>query len=234
LAPQLDIVKRATASLQLDEITRYLRKLGRPTDHLAVLEVGCGRGNMLLEARTRGHDVCGLEFSADAARVANRKLGADIVRIGAIGEETFPDQSFDLCILADVIEHLRDPGKFLETVRRILKPGGVVFLATPSTESWSAKLMGRHWMEYKPEHLFFFNPSTITRLLKNAGFDHAQVSSGRKMLTPGYIIGHFEKYPIPLFTRLLSLLRVLMPASLLSHPISITPSGINVLAAKSE
>src|ERR1043165_1205577 len=139
LAPQLDIVKRATASLQLDEITRYLRKLGRPTDHLAVLEVGCGRGNMLLEARTRGHDVCGLEFSADAARVANRKLGADIVRIGAIGEETFPDQSFDLCILADVIEHLRDPGKFLETVRRILKPGGVVFLATPSTESWSGK-----------------------------------------------------------------------------------------------
>ena len=232
LAPQFDIVKRATASLQLDEITAYLRKHGQPADRLSVLEVGCGRGNMLLEARSRGHDVSGLEFSTDAARVANRKLGPDIVRVGSINEQPFREGSFDLCILADVIEHLRDPAQFLATVSSLLKPAGAVFLATPSTESWSARFLGKHWMEYKPEHLFFFSSSTITHLLENAGFERVQVSSGRKALTPDYMIGHFEKYPVPMFSRLLGVVRGVVPSALLTRPIKVTPSGINVLAIK--
>jgi len=150
LAPHFDVVKRGTASLQLDEIAAYLRKRGRVEERLSLLEVGCGRGNMLLEARNRGYQDQGREFSTDAARVANRMLGADIVHVGAIGEETFLAQSFDVCILADVIEHLRDPADFLQKIFRILKPGAVVFMATPSTDSWSARLLGWNWMEYKP------------------------------------------------------------------------------------
>jgi SAM-dependent methyltransferase len=232
LAPQFDVVKRATASLQLDEIAAYLNRRGRAADRLSLLEVGCGRGNMLLEARSRGYRIHGQEFSTDAARIANRKLGADIVRIGAVGEKTFPEQSFDVCILADVIEHLRDPADFLQKIFLVLKPGAIVFMATPSTDSWSARLLGWNWMEYKPEHLFYFNPATITRLLQNAGFDDIGISSGRKVLTPDYMIGHFEKYPVPVFTRLLSVLRALVPAALLRQPLSLTPSGINVLATK--
>src|SRR4051812_26620826 len=121
LGAQFDLVKRATAALQLDVIATYLRARGQDSDHLSLLEVGCGHGNMLLEARNRGYDVHGLEYSADAARVANRKLGSDAVRVGAIDENTFPDESFDICILADVIEHVRDPADFLQHVRRILK-----------------------------------------------------------------------------------------------------------------
>lgn len=234
LAPHFDLVKRATASLQLDEVAAYLRERGQVADRLSLLEVGCGRGNMLLEARNRGYQIHGREFSTDAARVANLKLGADVVRVDAIGEETFPQQSFDVCILADVIEHVRDPAGFLQTICRLLKPGGVVFIATPSTDSWSAKLLGWNWMEYKPEHLFFFNPKTITRLLENAGFDNVEISSGRKVLTPDYMIGHFEKYPVPVFSRLLGALRAFAPAALLARPIRVTPSGINVLAAKRE
>jgi SAM-dependent methyltransferase len=187
---------------------------------------------MLLEARNRGYQIYGLEFSADAARIANRKLGAEVVRVGAIDEESFPVQFFDICILADVIEHVRDPAGFLQIICRSLKPGGIVFIATPSTDSWSAQLLGRNWMEYKPEHLFFFNPQTITRLLENAGFGDIEISSGRKVLTADYMIGHFEKYPVPVFSRLLAVLRTFTPAALLGKPIRITPSGINVLAVK--
>jgi len=232
LAPQFDVVKRGTASLQLDQVAAYLRKRGRAAERLSLLEVGCGRGNMLLEAGNRGYQIQGREFSTDAARVANRKLGADIVQVGAIGEETFPAQSFDVCILADVIEHLRDPADFLRKILRILKPGGVIFMATPSTDSWSARLLGWNWMEYKPEHLFYFNPETITLLITNAGFDDIEISSGKKILTPDYMIGHFEKYPVPVFSGLLSALRALIPAAVLARPIRVTPSGINVIAAK--
>lgn len=232
LAPQFDVVKRATASLQLDEIAAYLHRRGRAADRLTLLEVGCGRGNMLLEARNRGYLIHGREFSEDAARVANRKLGAGIVQVGAIGEETFAEQSFDLCILADVIEHLRDPADFIQKIFRALKPGAIVFMATPSIDSWSARVLGWNWMEYKPEHLFYFNPATIRRLLENAGFDDIEISSGRKVLTPDYMIGHFEKYPVPVFSRLLGVLRAVTPAALLRLPLRLTPSGINVVAAK--
>src|SRR4051812_18387117 len=232
LGAQFDLVKRATAALQLDEIAAYLGKRGQASGALSLLEVGCGHGNMLLEARNRGYDVHGLEYSGDAARVANRKLGSDTVRVGAMGGDTFAEDSFDICILADVIEHVRDPADFLRHVRRVLKPGGVTFIATPSTDSWSARLLGRHWMEYKPEHLFYFDPDSITRLLQNADFDQIESSAGKKVLTMDYVIGHFEKFPVPVLSRLLGAVRALAPAALRSRPLRITASGINVFAVK--
>jgi SAM-dependent methyltransferase len=232
LATQFDLVKRATAALQLDEIAAYLRKRGRAASGLSLLEVGCGHGNMLLEARNKGYQVRGLDYSADAARVANGKLGPDVVRVGAITKDTFPGQSFDVCVLADVIEHVRDPAAFMQDIRRVLKTGGVVFIATPSIASWSARLLGRHWMEYKPEHLFYFDPSTITRLLGNAGFDHLEISSGRKVLTADYVIGHFDKFPVPVISPLVNGFRAVAPAALLGKPVKITASGMNVLAVK--
>ena len=87
-------------------------------------------------------------------------------------------------------------------------------------------------MEYKPEHLFYFDRSTITRLLSNAGFDHIETSRGKKVLTADYVIGHFDKFPVPVISRLLNGLRAVTPAALLGKPVRITASGINVLAAK--
>ena len=232
LASQFDLVKRATASLQLDEIAAYLSKRGKATTGLSLLEVGCGHGNMLLEARNRGYRVHGLDYSADAARVANAKLGADVVHVGAITKDIFPGQSFDVCILADVIEHVRNPADFIQNIARLLKAGGLVFIATPSTDSWSARVLGRQWMEFKPEHLFYFDRSTITRLLDHAGLDQIEISSGKKVLTADYVIGHFDKFPVPIISPLLGGLRALMPAGLLGKPLRVTASGINVLAVK--
>jgi len=232
LGSQFDLVKRATASLQLDEITAYLHQRGQRANQLSLIEIGCGHGNMLLEARNKGFQVQGLEYSADAARVANTKLRADVVRVGTLTENILPEQSFDVCVLADVIEHVRDPASFVQDIRRILKAGGVVFIATPSTASWSARLLGRYWMEYKPEHLFYFDQTTITCLLGKAGFGHIETSSGRKVLTADYVIGHFDKFPVPILSALLKGIRAVMPTALLGKPVRITASGINILAAK--
>jgi hypothetical protein len=68
--------------------------------------------------------------------------------------------------------------------------------------------------------------------LSNAGFDHVEISSGRKVLTADYVIGHFDKFPVPVVSPLLNGLRAMMPAALLGKPVRITASGINVLAAK--
>lgn len=232
IPPQFDTVKRATAALQLEEISAYLRRRGHTPHGLRLLELGCGHGNMLMEARQRGFDVQGLEYSSDAAQRANDKLGADLVDVGTISEIPIPERSFDICLLVDVIEHIRDPEFVLKHIWRILKEGGVLFIATPSVDSWSARALGRHWMEYKPEHLFYFDRNTIRPLIENVGFADIVISTGTKVLTPSYIIEHFEKFPVPLITSSLRVLRALTPQAMLSRPLKLTASGINVLATK--
>jgi len=232
LTVQFDVVKRGTARMQLSRIASYLSRLGRASRGGKLIEIGCGHGNFLIEAKSQGYDVQGLEFSKDAAKQANKKLGSDSVMVGTTLSIDLPSESYDVCILADVIEHVRDPYATISYVSRILKPGGLVFIATPSTASWSARLLGSSWMEFKPEHLFYFDPNSLTRLLARAGFRDIKISSGRKSLTADYIAGHFEKFPVPGISWVVCTANRLLPRSISELPISVTASGIDVLGLK--
>jgi len=232
LASQFERVKRATARLQLDELGKYLGDIGLSSNGLRLLEIGPGHGNMLVEAQSRGYEVYGLEISADAAAIANRKLRADAVRVGVASDVGMLGQSYQVCILADVIEHVRDPRNLLTSVWRALEVPGVLYIATPSLDSWSAKVLRRYWMEFKREHLFYFNAYTITRLLTDLGFKQVEITRGKKVLSPDYIIGHFEKFPVPIITTIMHNARRLMPRRILGAEIRVVASGINLRAAK--
>jgi len=232
LAAQFDLVKRGTARVQLDKVGRYIERSGRSPQGLRLIEFGCGHGNLLLEARSRGYEVHGLEFSADAASVANRKLGQEVVQVGGLPESGLVGPSYDVCILADVIEHVRDPRDFLRGITRILTDRAVIYIATPSIDSWSARALGRYWMEYKREHLFYFDRRTIRQLLADLQFGDIQVSSGTKVLTAGYVIAHFTKFPVPIVTTVLRSLEKALPDNVMTRSMSITASGIDVLAMK--
>lgn len=231
LEVETGLLKRGTARLQLADIIAYVADGGSGQLRPRVLEVGCGLGNFLMEARDAGFDIQGIDFSASAVAIANQTLGEEIARTGRLEDSNIPDGSLDMVILADVIEHVRDPALFMNRVHRIMKPGGVVFIATPSLDSLSARLMGRFWVEFKPEHLFYFDKSTIARLLGQAGFGNIAVTPGRKMLSAAYVIAHFERYPVPFLTPGLKLLKSLLPAWIRNRPLRITASGINVIAA---
>jgi SAM-dependent methyltransferase len=232
-ATQFDTVKRGTARMQLGRIASYLSRFGRVAGRgNRLIEIGCGHGNFLIEAKNQGYAVQGLEFSKDAARHANEKLSSDAVIVGTTHSVDLPSETYDVCVLADVIEHVRDPHATISYVWRILKPGGLVFIATPSTASWSARLLGSSWMEFKPEHLFYFDPNSLSQLLTRAGFDEIKIYSGRKSLTADYIAGHFEKFPVPGVSWAVCTANRLLPRSISERPISVTASGIDVLGLK--
>jgi 2-polyprenyl-3-methyl-5-hydroxy-6-metoxy-1,4-benzoquinol methylase len=100
-------LKRLTAAHYLDTLTRVA---GFATVRL--LEVGCGRGELLFEAQQRGLVVRGLEFSPEAAAEANRLLGGALVSVGSGYSLVSSSELFDVVVGADVIEHLRDPCVF--------------------------------------------------------------------------------------------------------------------------
>lgn len=132
-----------------------------------LFEIGCGTGLFLDEARRAGWEVTGLEVSAYAAGVA-RSRGLEVQSAPA-EEVPLPDGAYDALVLWDVIEHVRDPGALLQSAAAALRPGGVFALSTGDITSWCARLSGPRWHLFNlPEHLFFFSPESLRRLLRAA------------------------------------------------------------------
>jgi SAM-dependent methyltransferase len=231
-ARQFETVKRATARLQLAQLAAYMAKSGRTPRASRLLEIGCGHGNFLLEALDAGYEVNGIDYSGHAASVANRKLGRDAVRVGPSTTGVFAPRSFDVCVLADVIEHVRDPRAFFRELLPLLDRNGVIFLATPDLDSWSAKLLGRRWMEYKTEHLYYFNIGSMRRLLGDLGFTAIETGGNRKVLTADYIMSHFDRYPMPGLAGAMGLARRVIPERLLRRNITIGAGSLGVFATK--
>ena len=220
-------LKRASARRYLAELARYRGPHGG-----RLLEVGCGTGDFLAEARAAGYDVAGVEVSAAAAAEARAAAEGASVSVGELSAAAFPPGTFDVCVLWDVLEHARDPVELLRSVHAVLRPGGVVALATPSLDSWSARLLGRRWMEFKTEHLFYFDRGTLEGTLWRAGFLGLVVAPGWKVLSLDYVARHFERFRVPLVTPLLRAARGLLPPLLRDRPLPVVASGVLAFGRK--
>jgi 2-polyprenyl-3-methyl-5-hydroxy-6-metoxy-1,4-benzoquinol methylase len=128
-----------------------------------VLDIGPNIGTSLALAQERGWKAQGVEINEEAARYCRERRGLEVLS-GTLEEDTYPPSSFDLVLMADVIEHLRDPLRMLRKVARILKPGGIVMISTPNIAGWAGRLL-----QIKPEeHLYYFTPATMTAMLEEA------------------------------------------------------------------
>jgi 2-polyprenyl-3-methyl-5-hydroxy-6-metoxy-1,4-benzoquinol methylase len=222
-------MKRATARLYVEQLIRYYSK---PEGKL--LEIGCGNGDFLLVAKQAGFTVRGIEVSESAAALANAKLGEQCVLCGNFEEMELPERSFDICALFDVIEHVRNPIRYLNKIHRLLSPGGVLFLVTPSLGSWSARLMKNSWMEFKPEHLHYFDRQTVQSALFRSGFREIYISPNYKYLQLEYIRDHFVKYPVPFYSRAIRAFTRCLPSTFKTNNVKYTTSGMNVLCRKTD
>jgi SAM-dependent methyltransferase len=222
-------LKRASAERYLAELARY-----RGTHGGRLLEIGCGTGDFLAVAREAGYDVTGVEVSeAAAAEARGRVAGAEVVA-GELAEAGLTPGTFDVCVLWDVLEHARDPVDLLRAVHALLRPGGVVALATPSLDSWSARLLGRRWMEFKTEHLFYFDRGTLEGTLARSGFEALVIAPGWKVLSLDYVARHFERFRVPLLSPLLRAARGLLPSALRDRPLPVVASGVLAFGRRAE
>src|SRR4051794_27459815 len=158
--------RRATANRLLDLIAEY-----RPSGRL--LDVGCGHGLLLDEARKRGYETVGLELSREAARYARETLDLDVREwpLEAFGQGTNGDSpgDFDVIVLADVLEHLDDPVAAISQCAALLRPAGVLCIVTPDPSSPTAKLAGSRWWGYLPAHTVLLPRRTLRELISASG-----------------------------------------------------------------
>jgi 2-polyprenyl-3-methyl-5-hydroxy-6-metoxy-1,4-benzoquinol methylase len=158
--------RRATANRLLDLIGAYV-----PSGRL--LDVGCGHGLLLDEARRRGYDTVGLELSREGAKYAREVLGLDVreLPLESFSEGTNGDSpgGFEAVVLADVLEHLDDPVDAIDRCAQLLRPGGVLCVVTPDPSSLTAKLAGSRWWGYLPAHTVLLPRRTLRELISARG-----------------------------------------------------------------
>lgn len=146
----------------------------RQTNRL--FDCGCGAGYFLEEARSRGWEVYGSEYSSYALELTRAK-GLEVVE-APIAYETYPPDYFDVVTAFEVFEHLRAPLGEATIVAHILRPGGLLYCTTPNFNSLSRRLLGSRWslIEY-PEHLSYFTPATLRSWLERVGFEPTIVTT---------------------------------------------------------
>lgn len=152
------------------------------------LDVGCAYGYAMEVAKEEGFDVYGVDPSDYAIEQAGKKFH-NKVWVAYLSNMKFKDSSFDVISLFDVFEHLQDPKKDLSKLYAILKKDGLLVIATGDTGSLWAKISGRRWTFYNPpQHIFYFNRNTITRILEESGFHVEQITTTGKWLSLPYIL----------------------------------------------
>ncbi|HEV8638143.1 MAG TPA: class I SAM-dependent methyltransferase [Chloroflexota bacterium] len=142
-----------------------------------LLDVGCGAGVLMDAMRRRGWEVQGVDVTPAAVRIARERYGLDAVE-GTLEGAGFPSGHFDALTLWNVIEHVPDPPATLREAARVLRPGGLIVMATPNVDALDARVFGERWALWEaPRHFNIFSPASLGLLLRASGFGNATSES---------------------------------------------------------
>jgi SAM-dependent methyltransferase len=150
------------------------RVLGRPArgngaDGLAVADVGCGYGGMVRYFNERGWSAAGSDYDVGAVAFG-RSLGLDLISGSA--EELDVKAPFDAVLLSHVLEHVTDPRAMLRSVKRLLKPDGLLYIELPSIVSLTVPRYRLDLLRYlRFFHTYSYTLGTLSDLLATEGFD---------------------------------------------------------------
>jgi 2-polyprenyl-3-methyl-5-hydroxy-6-metoxy-1,4-benzoquinol methylase len=152
--------------LQIEKlkIVQQFRKAGK------LLDVGCGRGYFLYEARSAGFDVEGIDFSEDTANLAKSRWNLDI-KAADVVTYPYPKSKYDVVTLYHSLEHIAQPTTLLEGLRNTLKDNGILVIAVPNFGSIQSRFFRDKWLHLDvPRHLFQYSPKSLSTLVQNNGF----------------------------------------------------------------
>jgi len=142
-----------------------------------ILDVGCATGIFLNGMQNLDWEVAGIEPNEKAAAYARKRFDIDVFT-GYLNEAHYPDDTFDVITIWDVLEHVPEPEDFINEIYRVLKPGGLVIATLPNANSWERYLFGEHWVGWEiPRHYRSHTPDTITEFLNKHSFQNIEIFS---------------------------------------------------------
>jgi SAM-dependent methyltransferase len=129
------------------------------------LDFGCGGGGLVRYAKERGVDAVGFEEGWIAEK--GRQKGVSILDASELeGQEG----CYDFISAIEVMEHLPDPVQVLKQIRKLLKPGGILFITTGNAEPWRDDLLAWQYTHCPDVHISFYEPDVMKNCMERASF----------------------------------------------------------------
>ena len=166
------IRRKIIAAFSLDE------KSIKPFSDLKILDIGCGGGLISEPFALMGSDVTAIDASAkniEVAKIHSQKSGLKINYQNLSAEELVKtDEKFDVVFALEIIEHVADVEEFIKACKNLVKPGGLIFIATINRTLKSlafAKIAVEYVLRWLPKGTHdwkkFLKPSEIDRIAQN-------------------------------------------------------------------
>lgn len=159
--------KTYTSVYKLMRLKKY-RKNGGNT----FLDVGCNIGATVRAAQKLGYDAMGIDLDGVSVAKAQELFEKcefeacstfDLVKMG---------RKFDFIYCSEVIEHVPSPHEFVQSLADLMTSGALLYLTTPDTGHRKVPKDFLSWKEVKPpEHIVFFNESSMRHILQEHGFE---------------------------------------------------------------
>jgi SAM-dependent methyltransferase len=143
-----------------------------------IIDAGCGSGQLLALLQRHGPKswtLYGNDISSESLARIEQRLG--ISTIAGRFETIEADVRFDMIILNQTIEHLDRPSHVVAKAFELLKPGGVLFIETPSLDGVDRTVFRRrYWGGYHfPRHWVLFTAETLRRVISRFGLETVRV-----------------------------------------------------------
>lgn len=170
----------------LRALFRYREMAHLLTAGEAILDVGCGGGELVYLLRRLGFDAKGIEPDRSYSEAARSVLGLPVAT-GFVQDADFPEDAFRVILMYHVLEHVDSPMAILARLRRWLRDDGVLIVEVPNIEARFEAPISR----FHVAHLFYYSPATLEALARASGFGVDEV---RLSQDGGTIIGIFRPY----------------------------------------
>lgn len=183
----------AEAAGQRETARRALAHLETVVRPGALLDLGCWTGFLLAEAKERGWEGLGVEPSRFAAAYAREQLDLSVVEADLLDAD-LGGRRFRAVVMADVLEHLPDPGAALRRVAGLVEPDGAVCLMLPDAGSRVARGLGARWWSVLPTHVQYFTRQSLGVLLERSGYRVSLVTTAPKAFSVDYYLERIAGY----------------------------------------
>ena len=158
-----------------------------------VLDMGCASGFFVAEAQRKGFEVVGADASAWMISRARQRCPDAKFEVGGLESLSF-EAEFDAITLWDVLEHVDSPRAVLQRLHGWLKPGGSLLMSMPNAASFVARMLGPRWVLLLREHLWYFSPNTIAKLLPQCGFTFVRTETKWVSFSLANVAGRLAQY----------------------------------------
>jgi len=166
-----------------EKIAKAINKKGEILTDIKLLDIGCASGDFLSSFNSNNSPILyGIEVSHELAAVAQDKLPKAVIVNQPFENCEFDEDFFDIVTAWEVLEHILNPYQFLREVRRILKPGGFLFVTVPNMQGFDVQILWDINFAFDPPaHLNYFRKSTIHLLFERAGLIVNEITTPGKL-----------------------------------------------------